>query len=49
VRADGKHTMERAVEARSRNNCGTIKMSYRLVALIAPLLLVPPMLLAIVL
>jgi hypothetical protein len=42
VRADGKHTMEQAVEARSRNNCGTIKMSYRLVALIAPLLLLPP-------
>jgi hypothetical protein len=39
VRADGKYTMEEAVEARSRNNCGTIKMSYRLVALVGLLLL----------
>jgi hypothetical protein len=44
VRADGKHTMEQAVEARSRNNCGTIKMSYRLVLLLILLLLLslPP-------
>jgi hypothetical protein len=37
VRADGKYTMEEAVEARSRNNCGTTKLSYRS-AVVLPLL-----------